>query len=51
MSLVHYYDPLQDFERLLEDAITARFPPAWVGTPRDQSGGRKDSAFKPKYVL
>lgn len=49
MSLVHFhYDPFTEFERLFDDAFSARFRPSDVS--RAVESGSRVGTFRPKYV-
>ncbi|KAG2121869.1 small heat shock protein [Suillus clintonianus] len=50
MSLVHFhYDPFTEFERLFDDAFSARFRPSDVS--RAVEGGSRVATFRPKMDL
>lgn len=49
MSLVHFhYDPFSEFDRLFDDAFSARFRPAEAG--RALESGSRIGTFRPRYA-
>ncbi|KAG1723249.1 small heat shock protein [Suillus paluster] len=52
MSLVHFhYDPFTEFERLFDDAFSARFRPSDVAGGRALESGSRLGTFRPKMDL
>ncbi|KAJ8585178.1 small heat shock protein [Rhizopogon salebrosus TDB-379] len=50
MSLVHFhYDPFSEFDRLFDDAFSARFRPSDVA--RTSEGGSRIGTFRPRMDL